>query len=691
MNYLPDWRAWLFSFRSFAAAMIAMYIAFSADLPRPYWALASVYIASQPLSGATRSKAIFRLLGTLLGAAAAVALVPNLVNAPWLLSLALAGWVGTCLFFSLLDRTPRSYVFMLGGYTAAIIGFPSVANPGAIFDTASARVQEIGLGIVCATMVHSLVLPTPVGPAVAQRIREALRVAEGWIGIALAGEADAEVVMENRRRIAGAASELDLLDSFLAWDPTQRLLAGHKLQQFRWRLLMLIPVITSIRDRVHSLRLTGKIPPALEQILRSTRAWLRVEDADLVPTGKALRQRIGALEAGPELGADWSQLLTASLLLRLRDLTQLWEDCRQVEQQIREPGRRKATMIYPAEAELGAVRLVDFGMALWSGLAAAVAILICCALWIYGSWDDGAVAAELLAVICSFFAAQDNPVPAMLVFLKCTVVALFIDAVLLFGVLPQVHDFSTLVLVLAPVYLLFGVVIAMPRVAPIGTAILVVGSTLLSLDSFYDADFPTFINAGIAAVLGMMIAAVTTAIIRSVGAEESARRLMRQAWVELEAAALRRGARDRGVFAARMLDRVSLLMPRLASVDSMGPDTPVSRLLADLRVGLNIVDLRRARHELPEEARASVDTMLDALAAHFRCHREGKSADPAALLAGIDAALGKVTMLPDGPGRRDALMGLVGVRSTLCHDAPPYRPIPPTPAPALAEAHQAAG
>jgi len=35
---------------------------------------------------------------------------------------------------------------MLAGYSAAIVGFPSVDAPEAIFDTAVARVQEITLG-----------------------------------------------------------------------------------------------------------------------------------------------------------------------------------------------------------------------------------------------------------------------------------------------------------------------------------------------------------------------------------------------------------------------------------------------------------------------------------------------------------------------------------------------------------------
>ena len=90
-------RDWLFSVKTLVAALLALGIGFAADLDRPYWAMATVYIASQPHAGTTRAKAGYRLLGTLLGSAAALALVPALVAAPVLLSLALAGWVALCL------------------------------------------------------------------------------------------------------------------------------------------------------------------------------------------------------------------------------------------------------------------------------------------------------------------------------------------------------------------------------------------------------------------------------------------------------------------------------------------------------------------------------------------------------------------------------------------------------------------
>ena len=85
---LPGLREWVFSAKTFASSMAALYIALLLDLDRPYWAMMTVYVVAQPLTGAMRSKSVFRFAGTLLGAIAAIALVPNLVAAP-----AIVGWL----------------------------------------------------------------------------------------------------------------------------------------------------------------------------------------------------------------------------------------------------------------------------------------------------------------------------------------------------------------------------------------------------------------------------------------------------------------------------------------------------------------------------------------------------------------------------------------------------------------------
>jgi uncharacterized membrane protein YccC len=142
-----------------AAVIAALYIAFAFDLERPYWAMFTVFIVAKPITGAVRSKAVFRFLGTAIGAAMALLLIPPLVQAPVLLCLAIGLWVGLCVYLSLQDRRPRSYAFLLSGYTAAIIGFSVVNTPESIFDTCVSRVEEISIGLTCAAVAHSVFFP----------------------------------------------------------------------------------------------------------------------------------------------------------------------------------------------------------------------------------------------------------------------------------------------------------------------------------------------------------------------------------------------------------------------------------------------------------------------------------------------------------------------------------------------------
>jgi uncharacterized membrane protein YccC len=64
-------------------------------------------------------------------------------------------WTGSLLSISLLDRTPRSYLFMLSAYTLPMIALPTLNNPETIFDVALARSEEILLGILCASVVSA--------------------------------------------------------------------------------------------------------------------------------------------------------------------------------------------------------------------------------------------------------------------------------------------------------------------------------------------------------------------------------------------------------------------------------------------------------------------------------------------------------------------------------------------------------
>ena len=255
----------IFSINCYIATIITMFVAFSLDLKSPGWAMTTVYLTSQPLSGAMRAKAVYRAIGTFVGAAAMVAIVPNLVNAPELTTLAIILWVALCVFISLLDRTPRSYMFVLSGYTAALIGFPSVLAPGTVFDTAVSRVEEITLGVVCAAIVHSLIFPKSVFSAFEQKLRSAIADTRRWLADGLTKQATPEAEME-RRRIAADITELYLLGTSLRFDTSPHRPDIGTIRAFDRKIVALLPLVSAIEDRLTLLRRIGPLDAKLARV-----------------------------------------------------------------------------------------------------------------------------------------------------------------------------------------------------------------------------------------------------------------------------------------------------------------------------------------------------------------------------------------------------------------------------------------
>ncbi|MGY8661131.1 FUSC family protein [Bradyrhizobium sp. UFLA05-109] len=659
----------IFALKTFAASMLALVIALWIDLPRPYWAMATVYITSQPLAGATSSKAFFRVMGTLIGATATVAMVPNLVDAPELLCLAIALWVGLCLYVSLLDGTPRSYLFMLAGYTVALIGFPSVSDPGNIFDVAIARVEEISLGIICASLVSTIVFPRSVAPAVAARVDNWLSDARRLSNDTLLGRGTDEARRALRLRLATDIVEIGTLAVHLSYDRVADAEAVTGLREIRVRMLMLLPVIASIEDRLAALGERGlQAQPELKRLLEDLGTWAS-EDARL--PADPIRATIEARQAALDGNASWERIITTSLLSRLRELVDLSCDCRALSEAIA-AGRRISTvdLAFDPEAGVAPMRHRDSGLALWSAAGAVIAILICCAFWIGTGWPDGASAPMMAAVACCFFAAQDEPARFIRSFGLWSLVAIVVVAIYLFALVPAISHIEVLIAALAPTFLLYGLLIARPATASSGAALAVNTATLLALQSTYSAEFGAFANSTIAFFLGIVAAEVVTRIARGVGAEWIAKRLVLSSWKTLAVAAERRGKHDRAEFAGLMLHRMGLLVQRIAFVSEA--DRRDTESLAQLRIGLNIIHLRRARYGLAASTLFVLDDMLDQLAVAFRSYTGGGM--PTELLTRIDAALAAAVEDPNPQAREDALLGLVGIRRGLFPLAPAYRP-----------------
>jgi uncharacterized membrane protein YccC len=687
-RYLPDLHGWLFTLKSFAAAMLALAIALAVGLDRPYWAMATVYIVAHPLSGALRSKAVYRVVGSLVGAAATIALVPNLIDAPEVLSVALAGWIGFCLYLSILDRTPRGYAFMLAGYTAAIIGFPVVSAPDSVWDVAVARLEEIVLGVMCATLVGNVVLPTSVASALQARVT-AWRASGRRLALDaltprdVAGSRQDDATNLARLRFAADAVEIRTLTTHLVYDTSNLHTATPLLVALERRLLIMLPVFAAARDRIAELVALGELTPPLRALTDRLRAWIET-DADAISPAEAasMRAEIARLEDNAEADRDWAGMLRGSLLSRLTEMIDLRQDFLDLRRAILAPGG-PAPMPKLAVQIPGSPRIYrDHGVAALRGVVAGIALLVTCLFWIASGWPDGSQAALLAAVACSFTAAQDDPVPSLAGLLFVILLASVAAAIGQFAVLPAATNFEMLTLAMAAFFIPTGLLAVIPplqKLAPLT----IFTATLLALQESYSADFAAWGNGTASALLGVAIALTVSAIAVPAGALLTLRRRLRAGWADLAAAARSSTQAERLRLAELFLDRIGLIAPLIVASPA-GEHTASVAAMRDVRVGINLVDLRAMWKDMPPLLHHSVEAVLQEAATHFTaCAARGRALPPRdGFLHAIDRALDDTTELT-GPVARNTVRALVGLRRAQFATAPAY--IPPAP-PAVPEA-----
>ena len=657
---------WLFSLKSFAAAMLALYLSSRFGLPRPFWAMMSAYIVAHPLAGHVRAKALYRFGGTLLGCAAAVVLIPPLSGSPELLSLALALWVGLCLFLSLLDRSARSYVFMLAGYSAAMIGFPFVEAPAAMFDTAVARVTEIGLGILCASVVHSIAFPTSLAPSVIDVMDRALGDARQWLRDLLRekpNEANGGRIAADRQRLALDITQLRLLSTQLPFDTTNLRWAGGAINALQDRIAALAPTLSAVEDRLEALgTASGGLPHDISSTLARHTRWL--DPAAPRMAADEARAAFHAIADGPA-ASSWIRALRIDLAMRLEDLVAGWCACTALRGDIDALLAGNAVPPRRAAALGRTVLHLDRGLALRSALTAVLATAISCALWIATGWPSGSAMAMGAAVFCSFFATMDDPVPAMHKFITALLWSLPVSVFYVLGVMPLAHDFGMLVLCIAPVFLVVGCYMARPAssLAALGMFFGVAGT--LALQDTATADLVSFISSNLALFVGALIAARVTALVRSVGRDWTAERIRRATWNDLaQLAAAAQHASDHDAYASRMLDRMSLLLPRVAPDGVEEAQLAAHRALRELRVGADIAALQRHRGQLPAHAASH---LFKELAFALRAQLAGAPQRHASLLPHIDRLLLDAVL---ADAARPAVAGLVGLRRNLFPAAP---------------------
>jgi len=284
----------------------------------------------------------------------------------------------------------------------------------------------------------------------------------------------------------------------------------------------------------------------------------------------------------------------------------------------------------------------------------------------------------MTGIFSSLFATKDDPVPAIRGMLKQILLVLVIAFVLQFGLLPLVDGYLPLMLSLALVLIPAGVMMAIPSKFAMGMTMAVNLPNLLLLQSRLSGDFYNFININTAMILGIIVAAATASIVRSVGAEWSAFRLIRASWNDIiEVAERPTDTKAYNELLHRMLYRYGLIAPRYALIPIHSPVRQTD-ILKDVRVGLDTIELQHLKESQGPTNRQNLANVLEELAFYYRVRVNSTDVpDGKELLEAIDTTLDWTLALPDSEDHQKISFALTGLRQNLFGDAEPYKAVLP--------------
>ncbi len=167
--FFPNKQALQFAFKGVLAMAMSLYIAMFLNLDRPYWALiGAVFLQIRPEGGLVVEKGMYQIVGTVVGGIVGITILSWFSAYPEMAIALLALWLGVNSTLSAMVRRQNLvYAFAMAGMTACLVCLlvmvqPSTASSATIFSVAQARISEIVVGVICATLVSKLIWPVKV-------------------------------------------------------------------------------------------------------------------------------------------------------------------------------------------------------------------------------------------------------------------------------------------------------------------------------------------------------------------------------------------------------------------------------------------------------------------------------------------------------------------------------------------------
>lgn len=664
----------IFALKTFIAGMLALFVSFELDLINPMWSIGTVLIIANPYSGMVSSKCVYRVVGTIGGAVIALTLTPHLINTPWIFTVVLSLWVGFALYVSLLDRTPRSYAFMLAGYSTAMIVFNAITyiDQYNIFDIALARVIEISIGVISSAVVSATILPMHIGSAIKQRVIKTLKDTENLFANLL----NTDLQQNNTQLLAAITrdtTDIHALAVHLSYEKGELHGMTKPLQEMLHQISMVVANLVALSERIKQLQELRFIETHAEKLQQlSAHVVQFLEQKDLIVDENILQlpdEFESDFASLMESASTHQQVLVAAMKMDVRHFISNVLAVKVLWQRIQQGNKEIPDNITPMTTKYPSLHR-DHGVAIRGGISAVLITFIVTGVWIVSGWKAGFMMAQMGAVTACILTALDNPVPVLRIFIWGSIASAVLVFVYAFGIFPHVTTFWELGLVLLPMFLFAVSMMANQMLMPVGMVLGINTMMGLNLHNAYSMDAVSYLDSSFAMILGVLVSLIVIDVVRAMSPDTSASRILALHYRAMRQAIYLPYGLDFKVHLRSMLDRIGILNSKMVQSDEI--KTSIHQALIESSSIVDLSRLQELANQFPQtsELTQHIGVLQQNLDELFRA-KENDENDTTALVERIYRALFELKQLAsnveDMTMRQRLLISLNNIAYSMCH------------------------
>lgn len=664
----------IFALKTFFAGMLALFVSFELDLINPMWSIGTVLIIANPYSGMVSSKCVYRVVGTIGGAVIALTLTPHLINTPWIFTVVLSLWVGFALYVSLLDRTPRSYAFMLAGYSTAMIVFNAITyiDQYNIFDIALARVIEISIGVISSAVVSATILPMHIGSAIKQRVIKTLKDTENLFANLL----NTDLQQNNTQLLAAITrdtTDIHALAVHLSYEKGELHGMTKPLQEMLHQISMVVANLVALSERIKQLQELRFIETHAEKLQQlSAHVVQFLEQKDLIIDENILQlpdEFESDFASLMESASTHQQVLVAAMKMDVRHFISNVLAVKVLWQRIQQGNKEIPDNITPMTTKYPSLHR-DHGVAIRGGISAVLITFIVTGVWIVSGWKAGFMMAQMGAVTACILTALDNPVPVLRIFIWGSIASAVLVFVYAFGIFPHVTTFWELGLVLLPMFLFAVSMMANQMLMPVGMVLGINTMMGLNLHNAYSMDAVSYLDSSFAMILGVLVSLIVIDVVRAMSPDTSASRILALHYRAMRKAIYLPYGLDFKVHLRSMLDRIGILNSKMVQSDEI--KTSIHQALIESSSIVDLSRLQELANQFPQasELTQHIGDLQQNLDELFRA-KENDENDTTALVERIYRALFELKQLAsnveDMTMRQRLLISLNNIAYSMCH------------------------